>query len=94
MAENRVRHSLVLSQVVEAENIEVTNDEAEAEISRMTAGAGSQGEEMRRVLSSDSAKESLRRSMVTKKTLERLVQIASTDGAAPEEAQAGASQDE
>ena len=94
MAENRVRQSLVLSQVVEAENIEVTNDEAEAEISRMTAGAGSQGEEMRRFLSSDSAKESLRRSLVTKKTLERLVQIASTDGAAPEEAQAGASQNE
>ena len=94
MAENRVRQSLVLSQVVEAENIEVTDDEAEAEISRMTAGAGSQGEEMRRFLSSDSAKESLRRSLVTKKTLERLVQIASTDGAAPEEAQAGASQNE
>ena len=94
MAENRVRQSLVLSQVVEAENIEVTDDEAEAEISRMTAGAGSQGEEMRRFLSSDSAKESLRRSLVTKKTLERLVQIASTDGAAPEEVQAGASQNE
>jgi trigger factor len=94
MAENRVRQSLVLSQVVEAENIEVTNDEAEAEISRMTAGAGSQGEEMRRFLSSDSAKESLRRSLVTKKTLERLVQIASTDGAAPEEAQAGASRND
>jgi len=94
MAENRVRQSLVLSQVVEAENIEVTNDEAEAEISRMTAGAGSQGEEMRRFLSGDSAKESLRRSLVTKKTLERLVQIASTDGAAPEEAQAGASRND
>jgi FKBP-type peptidyl-prolyl cis-trans isomerase (trigger factor) len=76
--------------VVEAENIQVTDAEVEAEISRLSSGAGGQADDVRRLFSSDSAKESLRRSLMTKKTLERLVQIASADGATPEEAQASA----
>lgn len=91
LAENRVRRSLVLSQVTEAEDIHVTDSEVEAETGRMAEGAGSQGDEIRKLFSSDSAKESLRRSLLTKKTLERLVQIASTDGAASEEAKTDAS---
>jgi trigger factor len=90
LAEDRVRRSIVLSQVLEAENIQVTDAEVEAEISRLSSGAGGQADEVRRLFSSESAKESLRRSLMTKKTLERLVQIASADGATPEEAQASA----
>ena len=92
MADERVRRSLVLSQVEEAEDIHVTDDEVEAEISRMTEGVGTQGDELRKLLSNDSAKESLQRSLITKKTLERLAEIASTDGVA-EEAQPSASRD-
>lgn len=92
VAEERVRRSLVLSQVEEAEDIHVTDSEVEAEISRMTEGAGNQGDELRKLLSSNNAKESLQRSLITKKTLERLAEIASTDGAA-EEAQPSASRD-
>ncbi len=90
LAEDRVRRSIVLAQVLEAENIQVTDAEVEAEISRLSSGAGGQADEVRRLFSSESAKESLRRSLMTKKTLERLVQIASADGATPEEAQASA----
>ena len=88
LAEARLRRFLVLSQVSEAEHIQVGDAEAEAEISRLAGGAGSQEDEGRRLFSDDSAKESLRRSLLTKKTLERLAEIASADGATPEEAQA------
>lgn len=83
VAERRVRRSLVLSQVAEAEHIEVTDEEVEAEISRLSDGAGSQADEVRRLFSNERAKEGLRRSLVTRTTLERLVQIASDEEAAP-----------
>jgi trigger factor len=89
VAENRVRRSLVLSQLREAEHIDVTDDEVEAEISRMASGVGDQADDVRRLFSNDSAKESLRRSLMTTKTLKRLAQIASTDGVTSQEAQDG-----
>ena len=90
VATERIRRSLVLSEVTEAEHIEVNDSEVEAEVGRMTSGVGDQADEVRRLFSNENAKESLRRSLLTKKTLERLVQIASADGAAAEEAEAGA----
>ena len=93
LAETRVRRSLVLSQVQEAEDIQVTDAEVEAEIDRLTSGTGEQADEVRRLFSSNGAKESLRNSLVTRKTLERLAQIASTVEAVPEEAQANTSKD-
>lgn len=89
LAEARVRRSLVLSEVTEAEHIDVTDAEVEAEISRLASGASSQADEVRRLFANENAKENLRRSLITRKTLERLVEIASADGATPEEAQAG-----
>ncbi len=93
LAEERVRRSLVLSEVTEAENIEVTDAEVEAEIERLASGAGNQADEVRRLFSGNGGKESLRRSLVTRKTLERLVQIASADGAVADEAQTSTSQE-
>lgn len=89
LAETRVRRSLVLSQLIEAEHIDVTDGEVEAEVSRMASGVGDQADDVRRLFSNDNAKESLRRSLVTTKTLKRLAQIASTDGATAEETQDG-----
>lgn len=94
IAERRIHRSLVLSQVTEAEHIEVTGAEVEAEIERLASGAGSQTEELRRLFSSEEARASLRRSLLTRKTLDRLVAIASGAGAMPHEAKAGATQDE
>lgn len=97
LAEARIRRSLVLSEVTEAEDISVGDDEVEAEIERLSSGAGDQAEELRRLFSNEEAKENLRRSLTTKKTLDRLVEIASSDGVEPpdqpdepEEAQASA----
>ena len=76
-AEERVRRSLVLSQVAEAENITVGDAEVEAEIERLVAGAGEQADEARRLFASEQGRDALRRSLLTRKTLERLVDIAS-----------------
>ena len=65
----------------------------DTEISRLTSGAGNQADEVQRLFSSNGAKESLRNSLITRKTLERLTQIASVAEAKPEEAQAAASKD-
>ena len=92
IAEQRVLRSLVLSQVAEAEDIHVDDPEIEAEIDRLVSGVSDKADEVRRLFSSESAKESMRRSLATKKTLERLVAIASGEGP-PDEAQASATQD-
>ncbi len=84
IAERRVRRSLVLSEVAEAEHIAVADEEVEAEIERLASGAGPQADELRKLFSAERAKDSLRRSLVTRKTLERLVEIASA-GEAPAE---------
>ena len=95
IAEARIRRSLVLSEVTDAEHIEVGDEEVDAEIDRITSGVGEQSEELRRLFSGEEAKENLRRSLTTKKTLDRLVEIASSDEGTPpdepEEAQASAS---
>lgn len=93
IAEARIRRSLVLSEVTEAEHIEVTDGDVDAEIERISSGAGGQADEVRRLFSNEATRENMRRSLTTKKTLERLVEIASSDGAAPEEAQASATLD-
>lgn len=76
-AEERVRRSLVLSQVTEAENITVGDAEVEAEIERLVEGAGEQADEARRLFAGEQSRDALRRSLLTRKTLERLVEIAS-----------------
>ncbi len=70
-----------------------TDEEIEAEIDRMAAGVGEQADEVRRLFSTDAAKESIKRSLITRRTVERLTEIASS-GEAAEEAQADASQEE
>lgn len=88
VAENRVRRSLVLSELAEAEHIEVTDADLEAEIERLAAGAGNQAEQFRQLFSAEGTKEGLRRSLRTRKTIERLAQIASGAGQEAEAAEA------
>jgi trigger factor len=88
-ADTRVRRSLVLSEVSEAEHIEVTDAEVEEELNRLTASVSGPEDEVRRLFSSESAKESMRRSLMTRKTLARLVEIAS-GGESTVDAEAGA----
>lgn len=88
LAEARVRRSLVLSQLAEAEHIQVSDPELEGEIERLISGAGTEADQVRRLFSSEDAREGLRSSLLTRRTLERLAEIASAGAPpSPEEAQ-------
>ena len=81
-AEERVRHSLLLSRVAEVENIMVDDQEVTQEVERMISGAGPQAEEFRRVFGSTSGRDAIRRSLLTRKTWEKLVEIVSSEKSA------------
>ena len=78
-AERRLRRSLVLSRFAEAENITVEDADVEAEVETMAGTAGEQADAFRKLFDSESARDSLKRSMLTRKTLARLVEIVGVD---------------
>ncbi len=82
VAETRLRRSLVLSQLTGAENIEVADEEIESEIDTMTAAAGTQAAQLRQMFDSENGRDTIRRNLLTRKTLARLVEIATQDGGA------------
>ena len=51
----------------------------DAELERMAAAVGQQAEELRRLFTSPSGREAIERSLLTRKTLDRLVAIASPE---------------
>lgn len=73
----RIRRSLVLTEFAKAENIEVDAADIDAEIETMAASSGEQGDMIRQIFGTDDAKDSLSRSLHTRKTLARLVEVAS-----------------
>jgi trigger factor len=81
-ATERVRRSLALSQLAEDEKIEVTAADVNEEIEKMATGSGQQGEQMRQIFSSENGRAVIERNLTTRKTLERLAEIATQDGAA------------
>ena len=76
-ATTRMRRSLVLSQLAEAENINVEDADVDAELETMAASAGEQGDFVRQLFGGQDAKETLARNLHTRRTLARLVEIAS-----------------
>lgn len=79
IADTRLRRSLVLSQVAEAEDIRAGDDEIDAEIDTMTASAGPQAAQLKELFNSESGRDTIRRNLITRKTLARLVEIATQD---------------
>ena len=80
-ATERVRRTLVLQRLRELETISVTPEDVEAELDRMTGG-GPQGEQLRQFFSSEQGREAIERTLLSRRTVERLRQIAL--GEAPE----------
>lgn len=77
VATKNVAASLVMSKVAEAENIEVTESDIENSINNMTRGtAEEKREELRKLLDTPQTRESLKQSLRTRKTIERLAEIA------------------
>ena len=83
-AAERVRRSLALAELAAAEGIEIGDAEIDAEINNIiqqaTGGSEEQAERYRRLFDSEEARASLGNSLLTRRTLDRLVDIAS-DGA-------------
>ena len=75
-AERRLNTYLTLRKLAETEGIDVASEEIQSEIDSLLAESGDSEETMRRALTSDSARDSIHSSLLSRKVLERLVEIA------------------
>ena len=75
-ANKRITDSLVLEKVSEEEKIEISDAEIDAEIEEMLKDAGENTDELRKYLNTPQSKESIKQILVTRKTVQRLVEIA------------------
>jgi trigger factor len=80
IAETRLKRSLALSKVTEAEGIDVSETEVTDEIEKLTAGAGQQAAQLRTMFETEEGRATIRRNLLSRRTLDRLVEIA-TEGA-------------
>jgi FKBP-type peptidyl-prolyl cis-trans isomerase (trigger factor) len=66
----------VLGKIAEEEKIEASDSEIGAEIKRLTKGDAEKDDELRGYLNTTQSRESIRQMLITRKTIERLVEIA------------------
>lgn len=90
IAEKRITRGLVLGKVAEEEKIEVSDSDIDAEIAEMVENAAEdRREDMKKVLSTPQTHDSLRQTLLSRKTVQRIVEIArgspETDTAIKEE---------
>jgi len=76
LASNRVTNSLVLGEVVEEEKIEVGDSEIDTEIQEMLKNVAANKDEMQDSLSAPQFKEAIKQILLTRKTVQRLTDIA------------------
>ncbi|MBA7647588.1 Trigger factor [subsurface metagenome] len=76
LATKRVTTSLVLGKIAEEEKIEVSAPEIDAEIESMAKNATENKDELHKFLDTPPARESIRQILITRKTIQRLVEIA------------------
>lgn len=77
IATKNISGSLALGRLAEEEKIEVAAEEVDEEIEVMAQNAGEQGENMRQLFQSPGTRKSLENVLITRKTVQRLVDIAS-----------------
>ena len=76
-AEDRLNTFLLLRKLADVENIEVSTEDVDAEIETLISSTGSESEaSMKQALSTENAKESIRSSLLNRKIMARLVEIA------------------
>lgn len=95
-AERHVQRSLVLSRLVEAEDLKVSAEAIDAEIETMVAPAGMDADRMREIFATPEGRTRIERSLLTQLALERAAAIArgGVTGPVAAEASAPASQAE
>ena len=87
-AEERLNTYLVLRKLAEEESIEISPEDIQSEIDTIVVNAGDSEETMRNTLSSESAHETIRSSLVNRQVMARLLEIsgASAPGSADQPA--------
>jgi trigger factor len=75
-ATKRVIRSLVLGRITEAEKVEVSEADVDAELDRMIQSAGEKKDEAKKQLDTPQVRSSLEQILTTRKTVQRLVEIA------------------
>jgi trigger factor len=75
-AQERLTRFLVMRKLAQEEEIEVTDEEAQEELDALFDESGENAAAMRRALSTESARENMRTSLLNRKVMERLTQIA------------------
>ena len=75
-ATKRVIRSLVLGRITEAEKVEVSEADVDAELDRMIQSAGEKKNEAKKQLDTPQVRSSLEQILTTRKTVQRLVEIA------------------
>ena len=91
-ANERLTRYLVMRKLAQEEELEVTDEEAQEELDSLVSEAGENADVMRRMLSTESARENLRTSLLNRKVVERLTEIAqggSEAASASDETEAG-----
>jgi trigger factor len=81
-AAERVRRSLALTRLADDESIAVEAAEVSDEIERIVGSAGQQADQMRRLFSTTEARSAIESSLLTRKTMDRLMEFAGADGTA------------
>ena len=76
LATKRVTSSLVLGKVVEEEKIEASDSEIKAEVEKIVEGVTGNKDELQAFLNTPQGQESIKQMLVTRKTMQRLVEIA------------------
>ena len=80
LATKRVTRSLVLGKITEEEKIEVTNSEIDTEIKNMAKSETGNKGELQKLLDTPQARESIKQTLITRKTIQCLVEIAKSSG--------------
>ena len=78
-ASERLARALVVSELAEAEGVEVSDEEIDAERQKMLAPLGDNAAQLRGMFESDQGVATIRRKLLTDKTLERLQAIAAQE---------------
>lgn len=81
LATKRLTQALLLGKVAEEEKIEVSEAEVDEEIEAMAQSAGERREELKRLLSSAAARQSLQETSLIRKAIKRLAEIAQSGDA-------------
>jgi trigger factor len=75
-AEERLNTMLILRKLADVENIEIDDEDVEAEVDNLISSTGGESETaMKQALSTENAKESIRSSLMNRKIMARLVEI-------------------